>query len=65
VASIARSLELLAKMLEDLEGLSLLGKPQDKGEKITVIVDNKIKASMAPKKQDIVLYTGMKVLSMK
>jgi hypothetical protein len=36
-------------MLEDLEGLSM-GKASDKGEKITVIVDNKIKTSMPPKK---------------
>lgn len=38
-------------MLEDLEGLKVFGKGnQEKGDKITVTVDNKIKGSLPPKK---------------
>jgi hypothetical protein len=39
------------KLLEDLEGLKLFGKgSHEKGDKITVTVDNKIKTAMPPKK---------------
>jgi hypothetical protein len=46
-------------MLDDLEGLKVYSK--ETGERIIVTVDNKIKGALPPKKQDIMLYTGMTI----
>ena len=62
--SVKRSLNLLVKLLEELEGLRVLprgGSGGDRGEKITVTLDNKIKGALPPKKQEVTLWTNMTV----
>ena len=50
-------------MLDDLEGLKVYSK--ETGDKIVVTIDNKIKGALPPKKQDIMLFTGMTISEVK
>ena len=62
--SVKRCLSLLVKLLEELEGLRVMGRGSnggERGEKITVTLDNKIKGELPPKKQEVVLWTNMTV----
>ena len=62
--SVKRCLSLLVKLLEELEGLRVMGRGSnggERGEKITVTLDNKIKGVLPPKKQEVVLWTNMTV----
>ncbi len=34
----------------------------ERGEKITITLDNKIKGALPPKKQEVVLWTNMTIL---
>lgn len=58
--NIGKSLDLCLKLLEDLEGLRTM-KNNDKGEKIAVRIENRCKGSMEPKRQDILINSGMTI----
>ncbi|KAM3132962.1 hypothetical protein pb186bvf_014958 [Paramecium bursaria] len=58
--NIGKSLDLCLKLLEDLEGLRTM-KNNEKGEKIAVRIENGCKGSMEPKRQDILINSGMTI----
>ena len=64
--SVKRSLSLLVTLLEELEGLRVLNRGGgNKGDKITVTLDNKYRGALPPKKQEVVLWTNMTVIQVK
>jgi hypothetical protein len=60
--SVRRTLSLLVKLLEELEGLRVMTRgSSERGDKISVTLDNKIRGALPPKKQEVILWTNMTV----